>query len=631
MYNNKTEEKFSFVSSIKSKLFLGISQYKILLKFWIIFITISTSFRIFLSLLFLKNINSDFFIGLLYGIRMDTIYFSFFSIIFVLLYSLNFIKTSRIFYSAIFILYILLELSTIVFMQNFLARPNSLVLEHLSNFKELFFMVWGLYSYYIVFSIVPLLYLTKKIYHYFTNNIKEGDIVAKLTLLPLILALLFLGVRSSVGMSTPNPSFYTFSKNDLNNELANNTLISIIYSYYASKKEKFYNYGKLSQKEAVVNVKRLNHIDNNSQTLERFQKSSFKHEKNIILVILESFGHEHIGYLGGTKTTPVLDALTKESLYFTNLYAVGTRTSWGVSSVTTSLYPLPSVEYVKAIKSQKNFYTIAKTLKKHHYKNIFLYSGDTNFDNMSGFLFSNGYDKIYSKEDFDSSKKRYTWGYCDEDLYDKAIEVIKEQKNKPYFLTLLSLSSHEPFDYPKGKVKPYKDAPLKGFSNGIKYADYAIGTFIKKLKKNGMLKDTVIAFVADHCSKAYSSTGVPIEKYKIASMILSTDFKGGKEYSKIASQIDIAPTILDVAGISDSIPTMGSSVLQNQRDSALLLANKRNFAYLTDTSYILYRDKQKAKEFNYENKQIETNQTKVKDGLSYIYTSKYLYDNNLYN
>ena len=613
-----------------SKFFSALLEYKVLFKFWILFLVVGVLFRTLLSALFLESLESDFFYGLLYGLRMDTIFFSVFSIIFSLLYAFNLTSLARIFFTLIFSIYLVLELSTITFMSQFLARPNSLFVEHFNNIQELTLMVWGLYKFYLIIGVPIVGFLIYLLSKFFKKEIQKGDIRAKLLLLPLILALLFLGARSSVGMSTPNPSYYTFSNNDLNNEIANNSLVSVLYSIYLLKKEKFYNYGDISQEEAIKNLKRLNHISNDELTLSRVQKSLFKKKKNVILVILESFGHHNIGYLGGTPTTPNLDSYTKESLYFTNLYAVGTRTSWGVSSTLSSLYPIPSREYVKASKSQKNFYTIASTLKKHGYHNTFLYSGDANFDNMRGFMLNNGYDEVYGKESFDSRKKRYTWGYNDEDLFEEALSLIEKEQGKPYFLTLLTLSSHEPFDYPKDRVAPYKDAPLKGFANSMKYTDYAIGEFITQLKKRDMMKDTVVAFVADHCSKAYSSNGVPIEKYKIVAMILSDDFKGGKEYDKIASQIDIAPTLLDVAGVSDTLPTMGSSVLQNERDSAIVLANKRNFAYLTEEGYVLYRDKRNHKMYDYNNTQIESNPKLIKDGLSYIYGSKYLYDNRLY-
>ncbi len=459
------------------------------------------------------------------------------------------------------------------------------------------------------------------------NILQTSKIVPKLIALPFILIILALGARSSLDSSTPNKSFYTFNNSNIHSEIANNTMFSILYSVYLMKKEKFYKYGDIKYEDAIENVKLLNGFESKSKDFSRFQKSTFRKKKNVVLIILESFGYEYSGYLGGTDTTPNLDKLTKESLYFTNLYATGTRTAWGVSSTLTGLYPLPSRAYVKANKSLSDFYTLASTMKENSYETTFLYSGDADFDNMRGFLLANGFNNVYGKEDFDSDLTKYTWGYCDEDLYDKALGLIENSKDKPLFLTLLTMSSHEPFDYPKGKVEPFKDAKLEGFANSIKYGDYAIGKFIKNLKDRNLLKDTVIAFVADHNPKAYGTFDVPIDKYKI----VADEFKdGGQEYSKIASQIDFAPTILDIAGIDAIIPTMGSSVLQNERNSAILLARKKNFAYLTENGLVIYKPKKNTKMYDYSLNEIAKDEKIIKDGLSYIYSSKYLYDKGLY-
>ena len=610
----------------------GLKEYKIIFKYWFLFLSIGLLFRTVLLLLFIDDISIEFLYSLLYGIRMDTIVFSAFGIIFTILYSLNIIYITRVFLTILISLYFAIEISTIAFMDKFFSRPNYLFIEHLNNYNEILGMVWELYKYYLIIAVGILIYFIYKVYIYFSKTLNRGAVLPKLIILPFMIVFLFLGTRSSIGASTPNQGFYTFSKVNLHNEIANNSIFSILYATYLLKKEKFYHYGDITPIDAISNVKNINNISNKNHSLERFQKSLFDKKKNIILVILESFGSDHIGYLGGTPTTPILDDLTKQSLYFTNLYATGTRTSWGVSSIVTALYPLPTREYIKASKSQKDFYTIAKTLRNHNYENTFLYSGDVDFDNMRGFLLSNGYDKVYGKEDFSKEKHQFTWGYSDDDLYDKTLSLIEKSKDKPYFITLLTMSSHEPFDYPKGKVEPYKKAKLEGFANSIKYADYTIGKFMDKLKQKGMLKDTVVAFIADHNNDAYGSFDVPIDRYKVAALIVSDDFKGGKKYDKIASQIDFAPTVLDIAGISDTIPSMGSSVLQNERDSAILLANKKNFAYLLKDQFIIYKDKKNTQTYDYNLTTIQNDQQNVYDGLSYIYSSKYLYNNkHLYN
>ncbi|HIO95664.1 MAG TPA: alkaline phosphatase family protein, partial [Campylobacterales bacterium] len=507
------------IKSLQNNLKEGFIAYGVIFKYWVLFLLIGLTARTLLSFLFMEPISSELLYILLYGLRMDTIVFSALGIIFSLLYTFNLLLLLQVALTLSTLAYFIIEIVTFGFLDKFYARPNYLFLEHLGNYPEVFGMIWELYTVPLIVLLPILLYTIYRVDLYFKQTLYKSSIKAKLMVLPFILILLMLGGRSSLDSSTPNQGFYTFSRQGINNELANNSIFSILYANYLLKKEKFYNYGDLSFKDALANVKRLNHINNETEGLHRLQKSLFNKKKNIILVILESFGHEHVGYLGGTPTTPNLDRLTKESLYFTNLYATGTRTSWGISALTTSLYPIPSREYVKASKSQKDFYTTAKTLKNHGYESTFLYSGDVDFDNMRGFLLANGYDNVYGKESFSKEKNRYTWGYSDEDLYNKALFLAKNSKKKPFFLTLLTLSSHEPFDYPKNRVAPYSKAPIEGFANSIKYADYAIGQFMKQLKQEGLLENTVVAFIADHNNDAYGAFDVPIDRYKIPAII----------------------------------------------------------------------------------------------------------------
>ena len=250
---------------------------------------------------------------------------------------------------------------------------------------------------------------------------------------------------------------------------------------------------------------------------------------------------------------------------------------------------------------------------------------------MRGFALANGYESVLGKESFDSNLEKRTWGYSDEDLYNKAIELIETKREKPLFLTIMTLSSHEPFDYPRGKVTPYQKAPLAGFANAIKYADFALGKFVATLKKRKLLENSVVAFIADHNNHPYGKFDVPIDRYKIPALILSPEYhNGGKVYTHIASQIDFAPTILDVAGISAVIPTMGVSVLQIQRDSAMLLARKENFAYLLKDKFVIFKRKAKTATYDYTYTPLPNNKEDITMGLSYIVSARYLYQNRLY-
>lgn len=620
------------IKSIKNYLSQGIKQFKPLFYYWVLFICIGAIFRIIHLFNQTKSDSiNDLFGVFAYGIRMDTIAFCALFLITIWFYLFGFLSLMRLILLAAFTIYLIIEFATIGFLDQFSSRPNYLFIEHLGNYKEIFTMVYELYMVQITLAVIILLgvlYYTNKM---FKHTMIHNSLLQKLSVFPLVIVILFLGMRSSIDASTPNQGFYTFSKSNIHNEIANNSIFSILYATYLLKKEVFYEYGDISLAQVFTKMKQQYSIEDLSHGLNRVQNSNFTNKKHVVLVILESFGAQHIGHLGGTPTTPNLDELTKHAFYCTNMQAVGTRTSWGVSSILTGLYPLSSREYIKAPRSQKNFYTIAKTFKEHSYKNIFLYSGDADFDNMKGFMLSNGYDYILDKHDFETSLQKYTWGYCDEDLYNKAISILEKSKNEKVFLTLLTLSSHEPFDYPLNKTSLYDQAPVNSFANSIKYADYAIGRFIQMLKEKDLLKDTVIGFIADHANNAHSNFDIPVEKYKIASMILSQEFFCHPiKYEKIASQIDFGPTLLQIAGIDATIPTMGQSMLKTQNNHALVVANYKNYGLLLDDHFVVFKPNKQINSYNYQFQTLPNIQKDIDLGLSYIYTSKYLYDNNLY-
>jgi len=376
--------------------------YSSIFRLLILFLLIGAIFRVVLLVLYADVFNIDVIISLLIGIKMDIMVFSSAMLLSIWFYVFNLIIITRYILLVYFSIYFVLEFTTITYFNTFYTRPNYLIIEHFSNPVEVLVMTFKMYPFYIVVAVFAVYFIIKYFYYYLKTNIVKTPILQKLYLFPIVVFLILLGIRQSFDHSTPNQSNYTFSNNTIYNEIANSTFFSIGYDMYLRDRSKMYNYGKYS-KDSFDDILNIQHLmgDLNFKTKNRLirdVKSNFNHEKfNIILIMLESFGHAKVGHLGGIDTTPNLDKIAKNGIYFTNLYAVGPRTNWGISSILTSLYPNPNSSYLQLLKSKNDFYTIAKTLKQNGYKNIFLYAGDANFDNMSGFMVANGYDKIYDK------------------------------------------------------------------------------------------------------------------------------------------------------------------------------------------------------------------------------------------
>ncbi len=582
-----------------------LKSYRFFLKYITILLILFDIARV--ALIVKYNINIDIWFWI-YSLRMDIIAIFVFLLIPIILFSLNLILLTRVILTIQIVVFTYLEIANYLFFEEFHNRLNYLFVSYLKYPQEIFDMLWESYKLQIIVVVPLLIFIAIKFFKY-SAQLSKSSILHKILLFPFVFVILFLGIRSSVSDSTPNQSFYSYSNSAMTNEIVNNTVFSLLYSVYLKSKETMPNYGKLQNKNYKLNL--LHH-----------QSTTFKKKKNIVLVLMESFGSSYVGSLGGTPTTPHFDTMSKDGLFLSNMYSSSNRSNRGFEAVTSSLFPTYADSYLKLPKSINNFYTIAKTMQKNGYKTIFLYGGDSKFDNMKGFALNNGFDKVIDKFDFDKSIKRYTWGVCDEELYKKANQILNNTK-QPLFLMMFTLSSHKPFDYPDGKIKYYTKAPVKSFANSIKYADFALNQFYNSLKNKHFFKDGVLAMVADHNAHMFGDQKIPVKEFKIPALIIAKDLKP-QNIKGVTHQIDIAPTLLDIAGIDATIPTMGIDLTKNKHSRALII-HRNNFAYLENNKFVLYQINKPPIVYNFDYKQLPKDNKLIQKGLMYIYQSYDIY------
>src|SRR5471030_2756073 len=125
---------------------------------------------------------------------------------------------------------------------------------------------------------------------------------------------------------------------------------------------------------------------------------------NIVLVTIESFSAKYMGSNGdGRNLTPNLDALRKQSLYFNNFYATGTRTDRGLEAITLAIPPTPGRSIVKRIGRESGFASLGQHLGAIGYDSVFVYGGRGYFDNMNAFFIGNGY-RVVDQSSVDESE-----------------------------------------------------------------------------------------------------------------------------------------------------------------------------------------------------------------------------------
>lgn len=488
--------------------------------------------------------------------------------------------------------FIFMELATPGFILQYDVRPNRLFVEYLKYPQEVFAMLWHGFKLQLVGGLSVTVLLIVLATHWLkksAQNVGTGSLLIKLMTWPLILMLVIVGMRSTLGHRPANPAFFSITGDALVNSLVINSSYSVLFSIYNLKHEARSSeiYGKLSTKKMLDNV--LNwpwlksySFDNPEYPSVHKQQSVIKRDKplNLVIVLEESLGATFVESLGGVAATPELEKLKEEGWWFEQLYATGTRSVRGIEAVVSGFMPTPAQSVVKLSLSQKGFTTLGSILSSQGFHTEFIYGGEAHFDNMRSFFTGNGFSDIIDINDIKNPAFVGSWGASDEDLLNHAHQHLMKlhHQQQPFFSVIFSSSNHEPFEFPDGRISLYEE-PKNRVNNAVKYADYALGQFFAQAKKSDYWQDTVFLIVADHDNRVYGANLVPVEKFHIPGLILGADIHPDK-ITSVASQVDLAPTLLSLIGVSSNHPMLGRDFVLD-KTSALLQFNEY-FALLED-------------------------------------------------
>jgi phosphoglycerol transferase MdoB-like AlkP superfamily enzyme len=437
-------------------------------------------------------------------------------------------------------------------------------------------------------------------------------------------------------------SLTQISPNNYANELARNGIYCLFSAFRNNELDfnKFYvnrdDKAVLDRLKSMVQEKESRFKDKNNPSVSRFISSGGVEKRlNIVLVIEESLSAEYLTPFGSNKgITPNLDKLAKESLFFSHLYATGTRTVRGLEALTLSMPPLPGTSIVKR-PNNENFVSWGSVMKEKGYDNKFIYAGHGYFDNMNYFYAHNGFNTI-DRTNFSKEEITFTnaWGVCDGDLF---LKVIKEADlshagKKPFFSVVVTTSNHRPFTYPEGKI----DIPSHtGRNGGVKYADYALGRLLADAKKKPWFNDTIFIVVADHCAGSAAKLALPVKNYEIPLLIYAPSHIKPLVVDRMMSQIDVAPTILGLLNMKYTSAFIGKNILTSGpwTDRAFI-STYQKLGYIQDDKLLVLGPKKEADYFSFVRKDgattvIKPNEELLLDALGYIQGTNFIYKNRL--
>lgn len=466
-------------------------------------------------------------------------------------------------------LFIFMELATPAFIQQYDIRPNRLFVEYLKYPKEVFSTLWnGFRGPFLggIFLTLVLTIVSAKLIKDRNQQTYRLSYIHLLLMWPIMILLLAMAIRSTTQHRPANPALFAITGDALVNSLVISSSYSVVFAIYNMKHEAKSSemYGKMAHADMLRHnlswpwLQSYNFSNKDFPTLHQ-QTAVIQREKplNLVIVLEESLGATFVESLGGVAVTPELEKLKHQGWWFEQLYATGTRSVRGIEAVVAGFMPTPAQSTVKLSLSQKNFFTIADILERQGFHTEFIYGGEAHFDNMRGFFTGNGFEQIIDFKDIKNPKFVGSWGASDEDLFNHAHNHLLEldQKGRPFFSLIFTSSNHAPFEFPDGRIQLHEE-PKATVNNAVKYADYALGEFIKKAQGSPYWKNTLFLVVADHDNRVYGDTLVPVNKFHIPGVILGSDIQP-KKITRIASQIDLAPTVLSLMGVSGKHPMLG--------------------------------------------------------------------------
>ena len=556
-------------------------------------------------------------------------------------------KILRVWLTAGSVFILFMEIATPAFIETYDFRPNRLFIEYLIYPKEVFNMLMEGHFNAVLFSllstvIAALIYW--KLSAWAVKNLRTMSWKVRPFIALLVIAVAFIGARSSFQHRGINPAMVAFSSDALVNSLVLNSGYSVLYAAQQFKDEEKSSemYGKMDHDEMLRILKesrgrpQSDYISDKFPTLTKNRATYQGKPKNIVILLQESLGAQFIGTLGGKPLSPNIDKLAEEGWLFENLYATGTRSVRGIEAVTAGFTPTPARAVVKLNNAQRNFFTIAELLAKQGYDTSFIYGGEKHFDNMASFFYGNGFQTIIDQQDYQNPKFTATWGVSDEDLFDKANETFSKlhDEGKPFFSLVFSSSNHDPFEFPDGKIELYEQ-PKATRNNSAKYADYAVGHFFELAKKSNYWNDTIFLVIADHDSRVAGASLMPIKHFHIPALILGGGIEPRRD-NRLVSQIDMPTTLLSLAGVSGNYPMMGFDLTQNVNpDRALMQFDQTQALMKGNYDVVIQTAGGGAKGYHYDKASENLTEKDVpvamkKEALAYALLGSYLYKNRLY-
>ncbi|MCP4633464.1 MAG: sulfatase [candidate division Zixibacteria bacterium] len=283
----------------------------------------------------------------------------------------------------------------------------------------------------------------------------------------------------------------------------------------------------------------------------------FHKRPNVFLIVVDTLRYDHLGCYGYPRnTSPNIDLLSRESVVFNNAYSQAGWTYPSFASIMTSLYPKDHNVTDWNYKIDTSLTTIAEVLDE---------SGYETYAYPSHFIFADtcGLEQGFDHYNMGVIKMGYTSELVTAPKLNELLLNDIENISEPFFIWAHYFDPHSIYRF--HEKFPFGILPADKYDGEIAFTDHHIGKVIEKLKEKKIYDNSIIVFAADHGEelKEHGRSGHRTLWQEVVHIPLIIKAPGlkPKKVNYNVDQIDIAPTILKLAGLDIPMSYQGRDIL----------------------------------------------------------------------
>ena len=491
------------------------------------------------------------------------------------------------------------------------------------NLAQIILQAAGQYWYVTLFGIAIIALLivaSRKTWQIKTPSRTWMYYLANSALMVVSIYFVVIGIRGGFGKYT-RPITISNAMQYANTPQETAILLNTPFSLMKSLENTTYihpHYFSNEEAEAIFSPIHIDEIEKN----ERLGKT------NVVIVILESFSKEYIGFYnrhmdGYRGYTPFLDSLLAHSVTYTHSFASGRKSIDAMPSVLSSI-PMLIEPYIVTPYSTNAVSSLAACLRDEGYATAFFHGAPNGSMGFQAYARSAGFEQYFGMDEYDGIDAfDGTWAIWDEEFLQYYAQRMS-QMQEPFITAVFTASSHHPFRVPERYegVFPQGDKPIHPC---VGYTDHALRKFFGYAQEQDWYENTLFVITADHTNQvSLPEYATAKGLFEVPIAFYSPQWSQGEVHEQSAvSQTDIMPSVLAYLGYQKPFFAFGKDILTQEKETQWAVCyNHPAYQLLSDSLLLQFDGQNTYAVYNYQNDPLLQNN--IANEIDYSAMERYL-------